>query len=746
MRRPLATAGLFFVAIIFIIQLLIPGKSLDYSPLDGLTSSISGQVIRIEHRTKENKYSSVIYLNNISIDSSHHNAYGQTDSFPNIPKKAEIICYLKENEAIPDLGSYVYITGKLHTFEEATNQGMFNAKTYYEITGIVLSMSNCEINSAVETSTLLWRIKNKLHKVKQVIAKLCDLCFTDKDSSIIKTMLLGEKANLSPDIKSLYSQSGIAHILAISGLHISLLGLSLHTLLKKLHLPSWICLSLPVVLMVMYGLMTGTSPSSIRAIIMFSLRMMANICNRTYDTFTSLVFSAVLILLEQPKYIFYSGFQFSFGALLAIIMILPILEDIIPKALAGGIAITVITLPISLYNYYYYPLLGIVINLIVLPLMTFLLSSAIVIIAICALFVPLGQILAFIPHIILMLYEGLCFLSEALPINKLVYGKPSSVQIVIYFILIAVCVSLKNHITKLQTILLLCLSGIVLTISVHFGTEITLLDVGQGDCIYVSTASQNILIDGGSSTVSEVGKYRIEPFLLSKGVSQLDAIFISHLDADHYNGILELIIDAGKTAPKIRNIYVSSSVYESSSDEYIELCKLADSAHIPISVMNSGNALKLANDQQLICLYPNSNSTSDSSNAESLTLLLDLGKVNVLFTGDLEDSGEVATTEILNKLKETSVYISQGDINILKVAHHGSKNSTSEAFLSTYKPDIALISAGKNNSYGHPHKETLERCKKCVPNSILLRTDESGQVTVKVDRGEIQINRFTEAN
>lgn len=251
-----------------------------------------------------------------------------------------------------------------------------------------------------------------------------------------------------------------------------------------------------------------------------------------------------------------------------------------------------------------------------------------------------------------------------------------------------------------------------------------MLDVGQGDCSVFINSNRNVYIfDGGSSSKRNVGKQRIIPFLKYHGIKRIEAVFISHPDADHMNGILELVESAGKECLQISHIYVYSDSLE--NGDYQELQNVVRKSKLGLEIVEGINGGYELEDGELSikCIYPESKSNLNSTNDASLVLSLKYGEFLCLETGDTTKEAE---QEMCRKgLLEA--------VDVLKVAHHGSNTSTAQTFIDVIRPSVALISAGKNNRYGHPHKETIETLDEA--NVTMFATKEDGQITVKITEG-----------
>ena len=265
------------------------------------------------------------------------------------------------------------------------------------------------------------------------------------------------------------------------------------------------------------------------------------------------------------------------------------------------------------------------------------------------------------------------------------------------------------------------------------GMTITFLDVGQGECICIKNGyGRHYLVDGGSSSVSGVGEYRIIPFLKFQGISRLEAVFITHPDEDHCNGIKELIQTGALQGIQIKNLVLPDIAQTAKEEAYLELERLAAKHDIPVAYISRGQ--KIADNQLAItCLHPTHTYVSQNSNEYSTVLTLTVNNFTTMLTGDIEGEGEQMLTQFLQKEKTPP-------ITILKVAHHGSKYSTDKEFLEIISPRVALISAGEDNPYGHPHSELIDRLNQT--DCQIYQTNQTGAITVHYKDGKITIKSF----
>lgn len=242
--------------------------------------------------------------------------------------------------------------------------------------------------------------------------------------------------------------------------------------------------------------------------------------------------------------------------------------------------------------------------------------------------------------------------------------------------------------------------------------EINVLDVGQGDGIYLCTSDgTNVFIDGGSSDVSDVGTYRILPFLKYRGVKKIDYWFVSHSDADHVSGLKEVLLSG---YPVGCLVLASAACGEEKTDA---LAELAETCGCEVVYMQENDAL-VTDAAELRCIYPAKDAASADVNELSLVLRYADAGYTAIFTGDISAEAERA-------LVEQEV----GRVDFYKAAHHGSKYANSEAFLQALRPAVAVISCGENNRYGHPGEEAVAHMREAGAKVYL--TMEGGRIRVR---------------
>ena len=813
--RPLFAALAIAAAAIGMTILLFPPSPADYEPYREEIIQLTGTVCSLEPRLQEDTVVWRMILSDVRIESPMaapdtertDNDTAQVQPSFKLNKKDKVLCIL-DHEPEAEMSSRVRVSGKLFPFRAAMNEGEFDLRMYYHILRIEFSLRDVDLLAASAPAD---RLAALLFHFKNHLSSIIDRLFSKENSPVLKAMLLGEKGMLEEETKELYQGAGIIHILSISGLHLSLLGMGLFSLTGKCGLiPIPVRAALSIITVFLYGKMIGMGTSVFRALIMLTLYIISKVIGRTYDLLTAASIAAFLLLLDQPLYLLHTGFQFSFGAVLAIGFLLPALPGRILKA----VAIPLATLPVYLWAYGTFPITSLLLNLIVIPLMTVVMISAggSVLFEAFAGILPVSRLIGLPSELILDFYRFLAETSSRIPGHEIVPGRPAAVQVLLFYTMLCLlsaisvrlqmphmrrrieaaavsrsevshgaecgaaneerdagyrsCLRGKESVpNKMDRILLAgsertclffrlydnrerkifaCIFSALWLIAALFvltfrrppAFEMDVLYVGQGDGIFISCEGRNFLIDGGSSTKEELAKYTLIPFLHCKGVSHLDGIIISHEDSDHCSGLLEFLEAALEEKPviSISAVYLPDIAEETKGENYLMIEELSEQAGIPVRYISCGQRIRAGN-LFLDCLHPARGASYTDANEYSATMLLRYpapssnnagtdDAFSAMLTGDIEEEGE----------KDLCAHLQDMNITVLKVAHHGSRNATSDDFLKLVHPQAAVISAGVDNLYGHPHKETIQRIESCNPCPDIYRTDLAGEISFRLKK------------
>lgn len=713
------------------------------------TVIVQGKIYKIENTA----FGTNIYLKGVEVENGE--------------KSVSVKRIFVNTEKIPNvkIGNIIKVRGKLRQFEEAANKGNFDSRKYYLSLGFYgkIEAGTIEIINSDYSG-----IRQGLYELRmEIIERLEKLCsdnngifsIINNKNGIIGAIILGDKTDIDSDIKELYSVSGIAHILAISGLHISFIGMAIYRLLRRrFRFLFSAAVSIPVVLS--FGIMSGFGISTIRAIIMFILKIIGEVLGRKYDAITAISLAGLVLLVQNPFVVCNSGFQMSFGAIIAIVLILPIVEEIlntdnkIIKVISANFTISLVMNPILAWNYYELPTFSFLLNIVVVPLMSVVIVSSIAGIFCSCIMFGFGKVVIFPGCGILELYTFLCNIINKSSVASIVVGQPKVTIIIVYYaILLVVLFGLKNirtkytraekerNIIKKETGLVLekkakkerrikgqnvklrlaCIVGfLLLNCLIYYipnqGFYITFINVGQGDGILIhGDNGTKVMVDGGSTSEKQVAKNCIVPYLKAEGIGTIDYSIITHTDKDHISGILEILENNNSNRIRIKNLVMPD--INMKDDTYNELIEKAKLKKINVLYIKKGDTLSLGK-TKIKCIYPETTTTASDKNDYCTVLSVKNKTSKILLTGDI-------SKKIEEKIKDDI----EENYTVLKVAHHGSNYSSSEKFLKKVNPKYSIISVGKNNSYGHPGNETMERLRK--QGGVIYRTDEKGGITIR---------------
>lgn len=676
--------------------------------------------------------------------------------------------FLKTEEELP-AGTAVCISGKLEQVEAPRNPGEFDSRQYYACQHIYYFMKNGIIKRKSRAYSgyqqFLLELKDRIHTVLKLSA--------GRDAPVFEAMLLGEKSELDQDLKLRYQMAGMVHILAISGLHISILGMGLFSLLKRIGLGNAGAGLVSLCVMLQYGMLTGGSVSAMRAVCMFVLNVGARVLGRTYDLMTALALSAIFLLLDSPAYLYSSSFLLSFGAVVGLGAVSPHLIRITGakgkagKALISSLSVQAATLPVMLVFFGEVSVIGILLNLFVLPTVGGVLISGLCCSVLGLFSVNAGRAAAVPGRILLWLYEKVCMFAGKLPFCTWIGGLPEIWQSISYYLLLASGIILayvmasgiqKKEENQLAVgkkvsensdkirgvfrkaakrvypagIFLLAAAAGIFVLSRKPGKElrITCLDIGQGDGIVLEIPDGGVfLMDCGSSNKKNTAQYQLLPYLKSRGISHINGIMISHTDKDHISGIMELLEFMEQGLTSVRSDALILPDWEEPPEVYNTLIHLAQSAGMKVLQVECGNSFRMG-EAGFHILAPAKDALGEDVNEEGMVVELEYREFRGLFTGD---AGEPAEKAILNRLR---------DVDFLKVGHHGSRYSSCREFLDQVKAEVAVISCSDSNTYGHPSPETTLRLKKSGAKTEF--TMKSGAVSVCTDGKRMWVQRFLE--
>ncbi len=643
-----------------------------------------------------------------------------------------------KNQLYP--GDTIKCIGILSLPEEPTNPGQFNQKIYCRANGVYYLFF---AERYERTKRPMHSVRRAAYKMKKQIEEIYAFVFREEQAALLDAMVLGDKTKLTDDTKKIYEENGVMALLCVSGLHVSIIAGRIYQRLRKRKCNYLISCIISAIVLLFYGCMTGFGSSVMRAVLMFLVYLGAEYYGTYYDILSSMSLAAILMLVEHPYRILEGGFLISYLSILSIGIVIPPLQDLlqkrsgqrkgedgilemsgVKKKIKEGIIFSVtiyfVTAPMIMRFYYECTPYCVLLNPLVIPFMSILMFSAIGIGILGMIlngffgnfltYLPVQCILAaigFPASFLLESYEKIFIFTRKLPFSLLITGCPSVTLLIGMYLVEAIFLYCICYEKKKAAGYLALFAILVMLLRPEEKFQITMLDIGQGDCILVHTAEgKNILIDGGSTSEKNIYSYVLKPALYYYGISKLDMVVVSHMDEDHISGIRELLEDQYPVGFFITD---DGSFERESYPSVHQMVRIKRGDQITLGKL------------KMTCLHPEANFVSEDENAKSIVLYVEYEDFTALFTGDLGTEQEETLVEQADQKHQ--------HLTLLKVGHHGSKYSTGEELLETYKPIYAIISAGKNNRYHHPHPETIERLENA--NVQIWQTKEGGAIIVK---------------
>ena len=593
-----------------------------------------------------------------------------------------------------NLGDKVKIKGTLKLPSKNTVPNLFNYRKYLNNNNIYYILTASEITKIKNNTKILTHYKNKLQKYIN----------RKKAHTYLNIFILSNKNDLDKEVLNSYQVNGLSHLFSISGMHITLLLGTILKLLDKVSYNRYYKYILLIIILIIYMYLTDFTPSIVRSGIMFILLTLNKLFNFKIKTKNIIMLTFIIIVLINPYYIYNLGFQLSYLISFYLIIFVHIInkhKNYFKKLFITSLISFLVSFPIIISNYYQVNLLSILINLLFVPIISYIVLP----LAFITLILPTDSFLILTMDIL----EGISLSLTNINYLLLELPKPSIYLIIIYYAIITLLlINKKCFISLLTTIF-------IHKISINFNPnmEILFLDVSQGDSILLHYPHNkyNILIDTGGNYNYEISKNIIIPYLKSKGISKIDYLILTHGDYDHMGESINLIENF-----KVEKVIFNCGPYNDLEKELIKVLKKKNIKYYScIKELNiDKNKLKFLNTKEY-----------DNENDNSSVIYFNYYNYKFLFMGDASTEREKDILEKYN-LK---------DVDFLKVGHHGSNTSSSEEFINSINPKYSLISVGKNNRYGHPNKEVLDN----LNDSKIYRTDQDGSIMFKIKNNKLKI-------
>jgi competence protein ComEC len=640
-----------------------------------------------------------------------------------------------------EYGTKVLISGQPVQPGTARNPGEFDLRRYLHINGIyarIFLENTTEISIEGEKGS--WFLASVVYPLRKSISIRLDQFIGGEESKFLKGILIGDRSEIPYEVKDAFVNSGVMHILAVSGLHVGMIILIVFALLTTFRLPEQVRIIVTCSILIFYVFLTGQSPSVVRATVMGIIVLCSMLVERKIDVYNSLALAAIVLLFFDAKQLFQPGFQLSFTAVISIVSLYPkifSIQNILPEKTRGNNAVKFViglvavsisaaigTLPFTSYYFGKISIIGLVANLLIVPLTGIVLFLGIT---------TTG--FSFISEWFASMYAETTKLTAGILLQSVsIFGnwKYSFIYsnftlwsgFLFYFIVAFVFTLQRTTIRKRIIIFVLIGANIFLFNSIFLKDapklKVTFLDVGQGDAIFLEFPDgKNMLVDSGPKTFfRDAGERFIAPFLRREGIEKLDFIVNSHPDHDHLGGIPFLMRN-------FRIGEITDAGLLDSTKIFHDYRNLIDSLRLSYKIVKRGELFGGFNDGRIYILNPGTSydSVSPSNlNDQSVVMKIVYDKTSLLLTGDAQSESE---NMMISRYKN---YLHS---DIIKCAHHGSMTSSGEEFLKYVNPSVALISVGYKNQFKHPSPEVIRRLRQ--RGIQIHRTDQEGAVIFESD-------------
>ncbi|NOU95503.1 DNA internalization-related competence protein ComEC/Rec2 [Paenibacillus sp. LMG 31456] len=719
-------------------------------------------------------------------------------------------------------GDHVGLTGTLQLPGEARNFDGFDYRSFLRFKHVhwQLTVKGANQVKIVPSNSWTWDIVMRWNdQFREMLGEGIGRIFPAEQTGFMKSMLIGVTDDMDPLQFQQFSQLGLTHILAVSGLNVAIFLTCLLWLMRRLRFTRETYLLTAITLMPFYIAVTGASPSIIRAGLMAMLALYAAYRHTLKDGLHTVLLVGLGMLIWEPYFMLDVSFQLSFLVTIGLIIGVPPVNSLLPirsTVWRNAVSITLVaqcvSFPVSIYYFNQFSLLSFLANFFLVPIFSMVTmpgGTAALILGFA--YVPAGKAVAWIIAQINGWIFDLVDMSSRWDWFQTIWPTPGIGWIVCYY---ASCTAfvwfllqkkrkknehqgpmLSLNLTRksIQALriqnaasivgLPICILSLLLLLGLGYKPElwkregqVDFIDVGQGDSIIITTPQNRrvILVDGGG-TISfrkpgdewkqrkdsyEVGRKLLVPLLKKRGIQRIDYLIVTHQDADHIGGLQAVL----------EQIPVSKLIFNGTFKPGIGVEKLFQTAldkQVKLVKAFAGDRLQADSETVLSMLAPvpwdaaGGLRLEKEQNEESVVFMMEMSGTRWLFTGDMDQASETAVLRMLeadwnliippvpsaasaninfaapNVQRKITMTTIATNIDVLKVAHHGSKTSSSTAWLDSWKPRLAVISVGLLNSYGHPNPQVLSRLEE--RDVSILRTDRNGEVQMRVKDGKIQV-------
>lgn len=623
----------------------------------------------------------------------------------------KFILYIPKDVEKLEYGSIIKINAQYTEAARDRNYGGFNYKTYLRTKKIygIFNVENAEVIKHGNDNMIIKLRKYIKSKLREKLKK--------ENSELAISLIVGDRSHISSEVEDNFKKANLMHMLAISGAHFSyviLIATFISNRLQHKRLGQLI----QIIVIIFFMNLTGNTASVVRAGIMSILLIGSSICKRQNDSLNNIAISAIIQIINNPYIIFDSGFMLSYSGVLGIILFYKrISEHIHFKSIALTVSANVFIIPIMIYNFH--TISG---SFIISNICASWLLGIIIILEFISLCIPI-KLLYMILDLLIMMLRKIAEICANIPFAQIYVPRYAIFFVIVIYILIF-CRKLKCR----KYVYSFLIVGVSILLIVNFTDvyqdrmRINFIDVGQGDSCLIRYKGTNIMIDSGGSLSKnkdgksyDIGENVLNNYLLNRGITRLDYIMASHFDEDHATGVAQIL---GKI--DVSSIILTRQLEE--NDIYRHILSIAKEKKIKLIYVKEGDVLKIGGIKISIIHPENKLMINNPMNNNSIVCKVEYNSFSMLLTGDIEMEAEELILRKNINLKA----------DVLKVAHHGSKTSTTGEFLKAINPKVALIGVGKNNNFGHPSNEVIQRLKE--NGTRIYRTDENGEISITVNK------------
>lgn len=661
--------------------------------------------------------------------------------------EGRVLVGVPELKVLFQYGDKIVVHGRLKKPRDERNPGEFDYRAYLAAQGIFGIISSSSYIKKVSSDQGSWLLRKVVFPAKTYLDNYVAENLPAQEAGLLRGLLIGERGEIPFELRDAFSKLGVIHILAVSGLHVGFIILIFMGVFSLLRVPYSGRVILTLLGLVFYAYLTNLKPPVVRASTMGGFLLIGSLLERKTDSFNILSLAALILLIFNPLDLFQPGFQLSFAAVASIVYLYPKFKSF--KSFRGvtskfqrnafiryfldllfvSMAAFLGTLPFTIIYFNRISNFSLLANLLIIPLAFLGLANGLIA-AVLNIFVPvLADIYLttawFFLHILIKLVEW----GSQIPFAHWEIYKFSFIQMMAYFAGLLLVVNFFNfkQARRWLVIYVLLLANLFIWTGDGKGQgelKVTFLDVGQGDAALLTFPDgRNALIDAGPRGFKyDAGKWVVAPYLKREGINEIHALIVSHADSDHLGGV-----------PYIMRNFKVQEVWDNGLEKdtrlFREYLSLVDSLNIKRRIFKTGTVITDFSPVQIYVLHPSQrfrSQTELSQNDASLSLKISYGESDFLFLGDVEQAGEHQISGFEGVLKS----------EVLKVSHHGSKTSSNRLLLDLVEPELAVISVGEMNRFGHPHAEVVERLNSI--QSKILRTDRDAAILLKTDGRKIR--------